>query len=186
MRYLASVTLAALIAIAGCSSPTSFEQVYNPVSPASLTPGTAIPLPKGKPILTVQGQTGNPNQGQTTVMDLPTLEAIGQVEYSVTDPFEKTKRTFRGILLRDLLKILQVSPAATTLDWVALNDYKISIPIDFIQKYPVLLAFQQDGKYMKEDYRGPAMLVLPYDHFQFDTNQTDAYWIWQIKSLSIH
>jgi hypothetical protein len=33
--------------------------------------------------------------------------------------------------------------------------------------------------------RGPAMLVFPYNDFDFDRAVYDNYWIWQIKSIEV-
>ncbi len=179
------VVITTIVALAGCSTQPAFDQVYQRISPATLQGNSPIPLPQSKPLLTVTGAVGKTNQADKVVMDLSTIESIGVVEYTVTDPFEKAKRTFRGVLMKDLLAVLQVKPDATTLEVTALNDYKVSVPIQLVQDYPVLFALQQDGKYMKEDYRGPAMLVFPYDDYKFDPNQTDSYWVWQIKSLAV-
>jgi hypothetical protein len=87
--------------------------------------------------------------------------------------------------MSDLLNLWQVPQDATSLHVVALNDYVVDVPMPDLRKYPVIFALQQDGKYMPVETRGPAMLVYPYDDFQFDHNVYNNYWAWQIKTIDV-
>ena len=180
---IASLTL--LLSVGCPSSSPDFDSVYTRVRPAQLKGGDPIPPPRGEIILTVDGAIGAANDGNKIVMDVATLEAAGLVEYTVRDPFERRNRLFRGVLMRDLLNLWKVNPDASTLLMVALNDYRIEVPIDMLRQFPVLFALQADGAYMKIEYRGPAMLVFPYGYYKFKRPLSDAYWIWQIKSITV-
>ncbi|NER82939.1 MAG: molybdopterin-dependent oxidoreductase [Leptolyngbya sp. SIO1D8] len=171
-------------AIIGCSTQPDFDSVYTQINDSSLAIGQAIPRPQESVILTISGQLGTTNDGETIVMDIPTLESVGLVEYTVEDPFEKEDHTFTGVLMKDLLELWQVSPEATVINITALNDYQIDVPINLVREYPVIFALKQNGEYMTPDYRGPAMLVFPYDHYKFDPG-TDSFWVWQIKSIEV-
>lgn len=181
------IPLALLMAmLTACpSSSPDFDSVYTRVSPATLKAGDPIPVPRGDVILTVAGALGTTNDGDTILMDVATIESVGVVEYQVHDPFENRDKLFRGVLMRDLLNVWQVDGAATTLNLVALNDYRVDVPIATLRQVPVLFALQADGTYMRPDYRGPAMLIFPYGHYKFERPLTDAYWIWQIKSITV-
>jgi hypothetical protein len=174
----------ALLAACG-STPTNSDPVYKKVGDATLKSGDAIPAPTDEVVLTVSGAIGTTNAGDTIEMDLPTIESVGLVDYTVNDPFENRTVTYRGVLMSDLLKLWRVSSSATTLHMVALNDYSVDVPLADIQKYPIILALQADGQYMPVATRGPAMLVYPYDHFEFDKAIYNDYWIWQIKSIEV-
>ena len=179
--------LASLLTIlAACSSSSpEFDSVYKRVTPAQLKAGDAIPEPRGDVILTVAGAVGKTNHDNKILMDLATIESVGLVEYGVVDPFENRKKLFRGVLMRELLNLWKVDAAATTLDMVALNDYHVDVPIAIMREKPLLFALQADGEYMRPDYRGPAMLVFPYGYYKFQRPLTDAYWIWQIKAITV-
>src|SRR5262245_27976244 len=179
--------LASLLTIlAACSSSSpDFDSVYKRVTPAQLKAGDAIPEPRGDVILTVAGAVGKINHDNKILMDLATIESVGLVEYEVVDPFENRKKLFRKMLMRELLNLWKVAAAATTLDMVALNDYHIDVPIAIMREKPLLFALQADGEYMRPDYRGPAMLVFPYGYYKFQRPLTDAYWIWQIKAITV-
>ena len=176
-----------LIVISGCDPKPNFDSVYTRITESTFVLSTAndIPLPQNEVILTVTGKINTHNKGNSLVMDLETIESVGLVEYTVEDPFEKEQRTFQGVLMRDLLDLWQVDSQATTLEVTALNDYKIDIPINIFREFPVIFALKQDGEYMTPDYRGPAMLVFPYNDYEFEHLIVHAYWAWQIKAIFI-
>ncbi|MEZ4863728.1 MAG: molybdopterin-dependent oxidoreductase [Caldilineaceae bacterium] len=186
-RFLQFVAAMALMVnlVAGCRAVVQFEDIYTKVSEPTLQAGNEIPLPHDPTILTVTGKIGAANDNHRIVMDRVTIERVGEVEYSANDPFEERPVLYRGVLMRDLLKLWQVDPNAQSVHLVALNDYVIDIPITDFQNYPVLFALQADGVYMQPDYRGPAMLVYPVDHYEFDALSVQAKWIWQIKAIDV-
>lgn len=168
-----------------CKSEVAFEEAYSVVAEATLKPGAAIPTPKAELLLTVTGKIGNVNRDNAILMDRTTIEAVGLVEYTVTDPFEQRPIRYRGVLMRDLLERWQVANDAITMQLTALNDYKIDIPLAEFHQYPILFALQADGLYMQTDYRGPAMLVYPVDQYHFELLTVQRKWIWQIKAIDI-
>lgn len=174
-----------LILISACASEPNFDTVYTRITEGTLNAGDEIPQPAEDVMLTITGQIGAPNEDESIVMDLPTIESLGIVEYSILDPFEEVETTYQGVLMRDLLDVWQVSDEASTLNMLALNDYRVEVPLDIVRDYPVIFALKQNGEYMKIDYRGPAMLVFPYAEYDFERPATDAYWIWQIKAIEV-
>lgn len=179
------LSVAVCLTLAACAPAPQAKQVYTVVSEPKLKAGDAIPAPSGDPILTVTGKIGTTNSDKAIVMDLATVESVGEVDYHVTDPFEGNKTVFRGPLMSNLLDLWKVPADATTLHVVALNDYVVDVPIVDLRKYPVVFALEQDGKYMPVSTRGPAMLVYPYEDFKFDTNIYNNYWAWQIKTIDV-
>jgi hypothetical protein len=168
-------------------SPTAAEATpaYTVVSEASLAAGDAIPVPSGDVILTVTGKIGTTNVDDSIQMDIATIESLGQVDYTLTDPFDEVQITFRGVLMSKLLDVWQVAEDATTLNIVALNDYAIDVPISDLRTYPVIFALQANGEYMPVSTRGPAMLVYPYGEYELDPAVYNDFWIWQIKSIEV-
>lgn len=167
-------------------SNNSKDTVYTIVTEGTLKPGDSIPVPESGAILTITGSVSNFNVDESIVMDIPTIESVGVVSYTVTDPFEETKVTYTGVLMSDLLKVWGVDDSATTLSVLALNDYQVEVPIKDVRDYPVIFAMKSDGEYMPISTRGPAMLVFPYDDFEFDKALYNDYWAWQIKSIDVH
>src|SRR5437016_2594198 len=102
MRILTSLWVRMLIlntvftlVFTACAAAPQFDKVYKTIAPASLQAGQVIPAPKAPVLLTVTGKIGAKNQSDHIVMDLPPLEAVGVVEYTVSDPFENRKIVYR-------------------------------------------------------------------------------------------
>ncbi len=186
-RFAFVVPLVIALVLLGCTAapPPDPSSVYTVVSEATLEVGEPIPEPTEQVILTVTGLIGTTNQEDTIVMDLPTIEAVGLVEYDVVDPAIDEQVIFTGPLMSDLLDVWQVPDEATTLSIVALNDYSIDVSIADMRQYPVIFAIQANGAYIPIAERGPSMLVFPYDDYDFDPLIYDAQWIWQIASIDI-
>jgi hypothetical protein len=184
VRILIVLAVYALL-VAACST-TSSAPFYKQVSDARLKAGDTLPAPTGDVILTVTGKIGTKNTADGIAMDRDMIESVGQVDYTVTDPFETKDYVYRGPMMSALLDLWQVSSDATTLEVVALDDYTVNVPIDDLRKYPVLFAVQQDGQYMPVSTRGPAMLVYPYNNFDFNHVVYNDYWAWQIKSIVVN
>ncbi len=195
MYYRSLLVIAVIVGcLSGCKTPPHFDAVYSRVTTATLHSGQPIPSLQGKPIVTITGKikASQARSGAGTKppdrieMDRASLTAVGLVEYATPDFFEKKVNRFRGVLMRDLLALWQVSPEATKVTLTALNDYKITIPIALLQQYPVLLAMEQEGAVMQPDYRGPAMIVTPYEQYPAVTALANRdYWIWQVTKIQI-
>ena len=178
--------LLALPLIAACSTQdVSDEPVYTVITDGTLNAGDTIPEPTGDVIVTITGDIGITNVGDSIQMDREALNSVGVVEYAVLSPFDNVTITYRGILMSDLLNVWQVSDDATILQMTALNDYAVEVPIDDLRAYPVMFAMQADGEAMPISTYGPAMLVYPYDDYEFDATVYNRYWIWQIKSIDV-
>lgn len=181
----AIIAIVIMVFMSACSSNAPSTPIYQQVSEAKLKMGDVLPVPTGDVILTVSGKIGTKNGNDNLIMDRDMLESVGQVEYKVTDPFETKDYVYRGPLMSDLLDLWQVSSDATTLEVTALDDYVVKVPITDLRKYPVIFSLQQDGKYMPVSTRGPAMIVFPYNNFEFNQEIYNDYWAWQIKSIDV-
>ncbi len=181
--------------LGGCTaSPPKFDAVYTRVSAAQRQPGQPLPLPQSPTLITVTGKI-QAQQGKSATrpattsslqLDRESLASAGMVEYTVNDLFEKKPNRFRGVLMRDLLTLWQVSTEAKQVTLTALNDYKITIPIALLQEYPVILAMEQNGSPMQPDYRGPAMVITPYEQYGAVPELANRdYWIWQVTKIHI-
>lgn len=153
---------------------------------AALLPATtwALDAPKGKVVLTVSGKLGETNRAGKAVFDMAMLEALPQKTFTTMTPWEKTPVKFTGPLLRDVLAAVKAK--GTTLKAVALNDYKIAIPLDDTSKFDMVLAHRMNDQPIPVRTKGPLFVVYP-----FDSNpalQNAVYYersIWQLGGLEI-
>lgn len=144
----------------------------------------ALDAPKGKVVLTVKGKIGVINRGNTAQFDLAMLEALPQKTFTTSTPWEKAPVKFSGPLLRDVLAAVKAHGG--TLKAVALNDYRVTIPLDDTQKFDLVLAHRINDQPIPVRTKGPLFIVYPFDSSPALQNAT--YYersIWQLGSLEI-
>ena len=151
---------------------------------AGLALAASLSKPEGRPILEVSGSISTTNVGDKAQFDIAMLEKMKPAKVATSTAWTEGTPVFEGVLMRDLLAA--VGAKGDTVTAVALNDYKIDIPIADFMKYPVVLAFRQDGQLLKVREKGPLWIVYPQDEFtELKNKQTQAKWLWQLKELRV-
>jgi len=146
-------------------------------------PALALDTPKERPILTVSGKIGEKNAGDVARFDMKMLEALPQHSFTTRTPWYDKPVKFTGPLLSDLLAAVKAS--GTTLSAVAINDYKISIPIADAQQ-PLIVARLLDDKPMPVREKGPLFVVYNFDaKAELRTSVFYERSIWQLKALDV-
>jgi hypothetical protein len=169
MRRWFSCTITALLL---CAAASPLEVAASPIK------STSAPI-----ILEVSGKI-TPALDGVLRFDREMLEALGMKTLKTTTAWTTGVATFDGVLMRDLLEA--VGADGDTLVATALNDYVISIPLDELRQYPVMLALKMDGDYLTIRDKGPLWIVYPRDqNAHFQTPSTDKRWIWQLSRISI-
>lgn len=144
----------------------------------------SLAAPQGNQILEVSGSIAVKNSGDSAKFDLAMLEKIGVAKVKTSTAWTEGEPQFEGVLVRDLLKALGAT--GNTVTAVAINDYKVEIPVADFNKYGVILAYRQDGKELRIRDKGPLWIIYPQDeHPELKTKQTQAKWIWQLKELRV-
>jgi hypothetical protein len=178
-RALACLALVvSIMACQGATTPPSFTRVSQPVAAI----GAAIPAP-ADPILVITGDIASTN-GDGLALDVPAIEALGLVRYTVRDPWLEQELEFTGVLLTDLLAAAGANPDATTLHITALDDYEVEISIADVRRWPVMLATQTAGAPMSIEDKGPTRIVFPADP-TIDALRYKDLWIWQLKTIEV-
>jgi hypothetical protein len=140
--------------------------------------------PKGKVLLTVKGKIGVKNTPNAALLDAALLDALPQHSFTTGTPWFKRPVQFSGPLLRDLLQALQAQ--GTSLKAVALNDYKIDIPMEDAFQYDVILARQINGRTLSVRDKGPIFVIYPFEsHPELKTLSYYGRCIWQLKELKV-
>ena len=148
------------------------------------TPALALDAPKERPVLTVSGKIGVKNVGETARFDMKMIESLPQRSFTTTTPWFDKPVKFTGPLLSDVLAAVKAS--GTTVNAVAINDYKISIPLTDITKFQVIMARQINDKDIPVREKGPLFVVYPFDSDA--ALRTSTYYersIWQLKALEV-
>ena len=121
----------------------------------------ALDKPMGPVVLTVSGRVRQVNQGASAHFDMAMLEAIQQQSISTKTPWFAQARRFTGPLLRDVLAL--AGAHGSMLRLIALNDYRVDMPMDDAQRHDVLLARLIDDKPMTVRDKGPLFVIYPFD-----------------------
>jgi hypothetical protein len=151
----------------------------------SVAQAQPLPRPQERPLLEVTGKIAVTNADQKAIFDLAMLEAIGVAKTKTSTAWTEGQPQFEGVMLKTLLERLGAS--GDTVEAVALNDYKVQIPIEDFKKYPVLLAYRMNGELLKVRDKGPLWIIYPQDEFPaaLKNKETQAKWAWQIKELRV-
>lgn len=150
----------------------------------NVTPASALEVPQGPVILTLGGKIGVKNTPTQAQFDARMIDALPQHSFTTWTPWFAGKVTFTGPLLRDVLNAVKAS--GVKLKAVALNDYKIEIPVEDAFLYPVLLAQKIDGRLIPVREKGPLFVIYPFDSEpQLKASTYYGRSIWQLKSLHV-
>ena len=186
LRVWAAITiLAAISVLLGASCGGTSDPGYEVVASASIGLTEAIPSPSQEVVLTISGLVAAKNTSDALVLDIPTLEKLGLVKYTVHDPWLKQTITYSGVLMSDLLKYAGTFHTAQSVHMVALDDYQVDIPIADINKWPILLATRANSEYLSVDNFGPTKIIYPYGSHSIDPISHNDLWIWSLKSMEV-
>lgn len=172
-------TLAVLV---GCGSTAPGPEL---VSSATLVNADAVPRPTHTPAVLLTGAIENTNDGRRLALDLDTLERLKLVRYRVRDPWAKRDVVYTGVLLSDLLEFARARGRASRLRMTALDDYKTTIAVSDVARWPILLATRSDGKRIPVARGGPTRVVFPYGQFKIDPSRYNEQWIWSVKTIDV-
>lgn len=120
-------------------------------------------------------------------LDLAALDALPQEEFVTGTIWTDGETHFSGVPLAALIESVGTeSGEAEQVELVALNDYRIEIPIDEIDATSPMVATRVNGETMQVRDKGPYWLVYPYDRgAQYRTEATFARSIWQLAQVNI-
>lgn len=144
----------------------------------------ALEVPKGPVILQVSGLIEKTNQGKQALFDMAALQALPQKSFTTHTPWDAKPISFSGPLLRDVLNL--VKARGQHIRAVALNDYRVKLPVSDALEHDVLIAVQINGQPIPVRSKGPLFVVYPFDAKK--SLQHKTYYersIWQLKALEV-
>lgn len=120
-----------------------------------------LPAPQGDVLLTVSGAIENETADGVVSLDMAQLQTLPQQEFTTSTIWTEMPIVFTGVGLRDVLDHAGVS--GTMIEAVALNDYKVEIPLDGVSEGAPIIAYLMEGEPMSPRDKGPLWIVYPYD-----------------------
>jgi len=146
-------------------------------------PALALGAPKERPILAISGKIGVKNAGDVARFDMKMLEALPQQTFTTRTPWYDKPVKCTGPLLADVLASVKAN--GSTISAVAINDYKISIPVGDLKHKPIVARLLDDQP-MPVREKGPLFVVYPFDSSA--ELRSSTYYersIWQLKALEV-
>ena len=134
----------------------------------------------GTALVTVSGKIQNKNSGDTYVLDEAAFDAKS-VEKPYTDPWMTDVKSYKGILLKDLITLVNPTSDATTISLIATDGKSLDIPITDAQKYDIMLSHWSDTSTMLDTSTGGPVKVAFSDDAK--TTYTDEQWMWWIVKI---
>jgi hypothetical protein len=144
----------------------------------------ALEAPKGAVVLQVSGLIDAHNQGKVAALDLRALQALPQKSFTTQTPWDQKPVAFSGPLLRDVLELVKAK--GQHIRAVALNDYRVKLPVSDALEHDVVVAWQMNGQAIPVRTKGPLFIVYPFDakkELQHKTYYERS--IWQLKALEV-
>lgn len=145
-------------------------------------PGMAVQAQQtaAAPAILTVGKEGGP----LVAFDRATLERLPQHTILTSTPWTTGTVRFEGPLLREVLR--QAGAQGATISAVAMNDYKVSVPLSDSETYDVIIALRRDGQYMPVRDKGPLWIIYPLDLVAgLQTPAIHARMIWQLKAMLV-
>lgn len=122
---------------------------------------------------------------KTIVLDEDDFARLPQTTIETANEYITGRATFTGVLLRDLLKLVDAQ-SADTIKATAINDYVVRIPVADSVKYDVVVARKMNGTKMRVRDYGPLWVMYPHDDIaEDDKNSVNSRLIWQLVRMEI-
>ncbi|GAA0504540.1 molybdopterin-dependent oxidoreductase [Deinococcus depolymerans] len=139
--------------------------------------GAATPFPAsaGEPVLlTLQGR--HPER-----LTLRQLRALPAVRYTTTQPQLQETFEYQGVPLRDLARRGQFD--GQDIRVTADDGFIAIIRASDYQQFPVMLAYQANGRPIPDLKKGPLTIVFPPDPNRFPVRTYGSQWAWYVTSV---
>ncbi|MTJ07750.1 molybdopterin-dependent oxidoreductase [Anabaena sp. UHCC 0204] len=91
---------------------------------------------------------------------------------------------FQGIPVSTLLKNFGVPPEVTEITFVCYDAYQVTVKIQDLLTYPIILALAKDDKPIQRDQGGPLYLIFPYTEYpQIRQKYNEGSWAFYVTHV---
>lgn len=133
----------------------------------------------------IQGQTQ-----QKLTLKLSELKKLSNQEIKTIEPHNTEDpgaiKTFKGIAISTLLNKSGIAADVKEVTFLSSDNYRVTLELEDLRNYPILLAWDRDGKPLTRSQGGPLYLVFPYsDYPELSTKYFNAYWAFYVTDLIV-
>jgi DMSO/TMAO reductase YedYZ molybdopterin-dependent catalytic subunit len=136
---------------------------------------------QGEAVVTVTGKIGNTNRGDSYILHQLDF-ATNATTASYSDPWIKDTIAYKGLLLKDILKIIKPDSGATEMVFKNTNGQTFTISIGDARGWDIMLARWANDQLLFQDNGYPSKLVFPEaakEEYGADM------WAWWVNSIEI-
>jgi hypothetical protein len=117
------------------------------------------------------------------------FDSIPLIEFETYYPFEGEVRIFKGLPLQVFLDWVGIPERAITVNFYAIDDYTVSLPLNSIDDYEYYIVHAADGRifsdYLGERDRGPFAIVIDVDDLSIEESRMiDYQMIWWLNLIT--
>ena len=133
---------------------------------------------------TIELNVDGPGAEAPIMLTLEELDAMPQVSFTTSTIWTDGDVAFSGVPLKALLA--DVAGDGSAVEMVALNDYKVAMPLSQLEEDAPIVATRMNGETMSVRDKGPYWVVFPYDAgAKYQTETAYSYSIWQLNRLEV-
>ncbi|MGC1120808.1 MAG: molybdopterin-dependent oxidoreductase [Candidatus Methanofastidiosia archaeon] len=159
-----------LILLAGCLTQ----------QPESQTESVSVPGPQGEVVLTISGNIGKVNAGDSFQFDMETLKSLPYTTIVLPDPHLEATIEYGGVLLKDILDYVEAENF-TEVKVVATDGYSAVIKAEDLH-LGILIAYTADGEEIGTKSGGPLKIVFSEDAQKVYAPEA---WVWWVTDLKV-
>lgn len=126
--------------------------------------------------------------GKTTVLNTNKLLKLKQQTYNTSTNWTP-KSSFVGVKLSDLVAFVHLDLGGVkSLDLVAWDNYRVTIPVADLNAFEPILAYQKNNQYLDLQGLGPYWVIYNRDANPDEINKSTyvSRFIWQVRQIQIN
>ncbi|KLN64919.1 hypothetical protein [Vibrio sp. VPAP30] len=144
----------------------------------------AISPPTEEPILWISGNVSQTNSPQGVEFDEAMIFGLEQGTIHTNNHVVAEVVEYKGPKLASLLEY--VGAKGKQVQVIAWDDYVVTISLEDIKKYGILLATHEAGVRMTIDDKGPLFVVLPFtEHAELRNDFYYSLSVWQVREIVV-
>ncbi|MEA5620644.1 molybdopterin-dependent oxidoreductase [Cronbergia sp. UHCC 0137] len=137
--------------------------------------------------LVIQGETTN---NQTVTLNWDQLIDLATTTVRTTDANYVVQPNkvfeFKGIRVSTLLEQMGVKSSVTDITFVCYDGYQVTVKLDDLRNYPIILAVARDNQAIQRDSGGPIYLVFPYSQYpNIKRVYDDSSWAFYVSHIVV-
>lgn len=123
------------------------------------------------------------HSGQKYELSRDKLLSLPLTEITTAHPWSEGESIYEGVTLLAVVESMNLS-VSSSVTFVALNNYKITIPKSDFYDYQPVIAIKQNGAFMSIRDKGPYWLIYPLsDRPDINNASFHTKMIWQLRDI---